>query len=199
MQATSLTKTALKHERDALRRFERYLPTLRIKKQQIQRELDRARAELDLVRKDLGGLLGEVDGWAELLAEDVPLEGLLGPVRMEVAWENVAGVDVPVFAGVEVAIVRYDLERTPLWVDRALVVLRKVVELVSREQVLEERRRRLGRELRTAAQRVNLFERIKIPEAQGNIRHIAVHLGDQQTAAFGWALRSRRKATGGTA
>jgi V/A-type H+-transporting ATPase subunit D len=60
--------------------------------------------------------------------------------------------------------------------------------------VLHDQLRRLKRELRVTAQRVNLFERIKIPEAQGHIRRISVHLGDQQTAAFGWALLAKRKA-----
>jgi V/A-type H+-transporting ATPase subunit D len=59
--------------------------------------------------------------------------------------------------------------------------------------VLEEQLRRLARELRLTAQRVNLFEKIKIPEAQDHIRRLAIYLGDQQTAAFGWALESKRK------
>ena len=59
--------------------------------------------------------------------------------------------------------------------------------------VLEEQLRRLARELRLTAQRVNLFEKVKIPEAQDHIRRLAIYLGDQQTAAFGWALESKRK------
>ena len=41
----------------------------------------------------------------------------------------------------------------------------------------------LERELRTTAQRVNLFEKVKIPEAKENIRVIGIYLGDQQTSA----------------
>ena len=37
--------------------------------------------------------------------------------------------------------------------------------------------------MRSTAQRVNLFEKVKIPEARENIRVIGIYLGDQQTSA----------------
>ena len=48
---------------------------------------------------------------------------------------------------------------------------------------LEQQIKLLGKELRTTSQRVNLFEKVKIPEAKDNIRRIGIYLGDQQTAA----------------
>jgi len=194
MRKVRLTKTTLKQQRDALRRYERYLPTLRIKKQQLQREIERTQGELRRVSDESDTLLGEMDEWVELLAEEVGLEGLLELERVEVSWDNVAGVDVPVFVKAHTRIDHYDLCSTPPWVDHAVGALQKVIGLSSHHEVLKEQQRRLQRELRMTAQRVNLFERIKIPETQGNIRRIAVHLGDQQTAAFGWALLAKRKA-----
>ena len=41
----------------------------------------------------------------------------------------------------------------------------------------------LGMELKTTTQRVNLFEKVKIPEAKENIRLIGIYLGDQQTSS----------------
>ena len=41
----------------------------------------------------------------------------------------------------------------------------------------------LGKERRLTSQRVNLFEKVKIPEAKENIRMISIYLGDQQTSA----------------
>ena len=49
--------------------------------------------------------------------------------------------------------------------------------------VLEEQVRLLLLELRTTTQRVNLFEKVKIPETKANIKKISVYLGDQQVAA----------------
>ena len=49
--------------------------------------------------------------------------------------------------------------------------------------VLEEQRRRIAEELRTTSQRVNLFEKVKIPACMENIRVIKIAIGDEQTAA----------------
>ena len=40
------TKNELKAQREALKRYERFLPMLQLKKQQLQREVRRAEAEL---------------------------------------------------------------------------------------------------------------------------------------------------------
>ena len=49
--------------------------------------------------------------------------------------------------------------------------------------ILKEQVRLLHAELRTTTQRVNLFEKVKIPETRENIRRISVYLGDQQVSA----------------
>ena len=50
-------------------------------------------------------------------------------------------------------------------------------------------------ELKQTSQRVNLFEKVKIPEAIENIRVIEVYLGDQQTAAVVRGKIAKKKLT----
>jgi V/A-type H+-transporting ATPase subunit D len=193
MPRISLNKTELKKQRDALQRFQRYLPMLQLKKQQLQAEVERVRREqarvLDAGQRQRKAMLG----WVALLAEDVGLETLIALERVEIEWGNTAGVQVPVFVQAHLRIAPYDLFVTPPWVDRAVESLRTLLALQAEATVLEEQSRRLAQELRLTAQRVNLFEKIKIPDAQDHIRRLAIYLGDQQTAAFGWALESKRK------
>jgi len=193
MPRIKLTKTELKRQKEALRRFERYLPMLQMKKQQLQREIDRVRHALDDARARLGASLEAVDEWCELLGEEVGLDGLLALREVELRWENIAGVDVPEVAQVHLQVEEYDLFTLPLWVDAAVAALRELAGQAAEAEVLTEQERRLARELRVTSQRVNLFEHVKIPEARENIRRISVYLGDQQTAAFGWALTAKRK------
>jgi V/A-type H+-transporting ATPase subunit D len=75
------------------------------------------------------------------------------------------------------------LARTPAWLDSAVEAMKKALLIDLEAQIVEEQRRRLDKELRTTTQRVNLFEKVKIPEARDNIKKIQVYLGDQQTAA----------------
>ena len=49
--------------------------------------------------------------------------------------------------------------------------------------VLQEQARLIREELTITTQRVNLFEKVKIPETKENIRVIRIYMGDQQTAA----------------
>ena len=59
--------------------------------------------------------------------------------------------------------------------------------------MLDEQVRLLSQELKTTIQRVNLFEKVKIPEAKANIKKISVYLGDEQTAAVVRSKISKNK------
>ena len=60
---------------------------------------------------------------------------------------------------------------------------REIARLDALVKTLRTQVELLERELRSTAQRVNLFEKVKIPEARENIRVIGIYLGDQQTSA----------------
>jgi len=179
-----LTKNELKKQKDALKMYQRYLPTLMLKKQQLQ-------AEIRVTEVRIGELKGQrnhvdtvLNFWIAVFGE----KGIFTPEilkisRVKTGQGNVAGVAIPIFEGAEFEVFPYDLALTPLWLDEAVDKLKQVLLLELETQVLEEQRRRLDRELRITTQRVNLFEKVKIPETRDNIRKIQVYLGDQQTAA----------------
>ena len=52
-----------------------------------------------------------------------------------------------------------------------------------KREVYEEQRRLVAEELQQTSQRVNLFEKVRIPECKEAIRVIKIALGDEQTAA----------------
>ena len=76
----------------------------------------------------------------------------------------------------------YDLFRTPLWVDAALIVSKEMITNKAQLSIYERQCAILKEELRITTQRVNLFEKVKIPEVKENIRVIRIYLGDMQTA-----------------
>ena len=107
--------------------------------------------------------------------------------------ENIAGVTVPKFEELKFKDVEYDVDDYPLWVDTALVKLREIARLDALVSTLRKQEALLEKELRSTSQRVNLFEKVKIPEAKENIRVIGVYLGDQQTAAVVRGKISKKK------
>lgn len=187
--AVKLTKNELKVQKDRLKQFQRYLPTLQLKKQQLQAVVMQAAAQLEQVERQRQAAVAGLDDWVAVFAEndsfppDKRLEALVRPRSVVCGQENIAGVTVPVFQELTFEDIQYDVADYPLWVDSAAVRLREIAGLDAMAKTLRQRVTLLERELRATAQRVNLFEKVKIPEAKENIRVIGIYLGDQQTSA----------------
>ena len=189
-----LTKGELKRQRDALRQYERYLPTLQLKKQQLQIESLRQKTVLGEKRFQELTKRTAAEAWAGLLAEPgVDIRSWVRPREVVTTLRNVAGIDLPVFRRLEFEPAEYDLFITPLWVDAAIKALRDLVMLREEISILEKGLALLRDELRVTTQRVNLFEKIKIPQAREAIRRIRIYIGDQTANAVGRSKIAKRK------
>lgn len=187
--AVKLTKNEQKLQKDRLKQYQRYLPTLQLKKQQLQMVIRQIEAEVAEMRQKQKQLVLAMQVWIAVFhentvfTEELSLENIIKIDRVERSVGNIAGVAIPVFKELSFLPICYDLEDYPLWVDQALESLRDVSRFDALIATLEQQVKLLNRELRTTSQRVNLFEKVKIPEAKENIRRIGIYLGDQQTAA----------------
>jgi V/A-type H+-transporting ATPase subunit D len=178
------TKGELKRQRDAQERFERYLPTLQLKQQQLQLEVRNVEKLLYLKRVEIDRIKEDMSEWIGILGDkDVDLSPWVRPKEIITSTANIAGVTIPVLKLAEFPKVDYDLFMTPLWVDSAVAAIRKLAELIAETDIIEEQLKLLSNELRITMQRVNLFEKVKIPECKDNIRVIRIYLGDQDTNA----------------
>ncbi|MDD6352268.1 MAG: V-type ATP synthase subunit D [Lachnospiraceae bacterium] len=197
--AVKLTKNEQKVQKDHLKQYQRYLPTLQLKKQQLQSVIMQVNAELKAKEAEREAMVGNLDDWIAVFAEnqifpeDKKLDDLVQPDQVLVTTENIAGVKVPAFQELTFKDISYNVADYPLWVDTAVIKLREIARLDALVSTLEKQVELLGKELRTTSQRVNLFEKVKIPEAKENIRIIGVYLGDQQTAAVVRGKISKKK------
>ena len=186
-------------QKDRLKQYQRYLPTLQLKKQQLQMVIMQTRAELEQKEAERGQMIGDLDDWVAVFAEnnifdeEKKLDNLIEPDTVISKKENIAGVTVPKFVELTFKDISYDIDDYPLWVDTALIKLREIARLDALVSTLRKQEELLEKELRATSQRVNLFEKVKIPEAKENIRKIGVYLGDQQTAAVVRGKISKKK------
>ena len=188
-----LTQSELKRQRDALRQYERYLPTLQLKKQLVQLEIVHQESALREREAFLSGMKEAAENWSGLLIEALGIRQWLIPAKVITGKKNVAGIDLPVFERVDFEVVEYDLFLAPLWVDTGLEALRDMVRLQEEMRVIGEGISILRHELRITTQRVNLFEKVKIPETREAIRLIRISLGDQMTGAIGRSKIAKKK------
>lgn len=102
---------------------------------------------------------------------------------VQIEEENLVGTRLPILRGIEFQVAEYSRMVTPFWVDQLIADLRQVAEHRIKRQVLEERLLLLEVAARRITQRVNLFEKVLIPQAEANIRRIAIFFSDQERAA----------------
>jgi V/A-type H+-transporting ATPase subunit D len=187
-------KTSLKAQRDALAKYNKFLPILQLKKMQLMLVIRRLEPQVEAQAAALAQAVEASQPWAALLSDPAAAVGdFLQVERVETGRDNIAGVEVPEFQEVVFAPVEYSLFSTPAWLDLALEALRSIVGLREELKVLREKERLLRAELATTTQRVNLFEKKLIPELKANIRRIKIFLGDEETAAVGRAKLAKAK------
>jgi V/A-type H+-transporting ATPase subunit D len=187
------TKHELKAQREALDRFHRFLPTLELKKQQLQKEVRQVEAALRASQQREAEVWAELRPWVKLLDSTERFAPYVQVREIVTATSNIAGVSVPAYVDIGFEEPEVDFYETSAWHEEAVAVLRELTAVRAEQVVLDVQRRLLAEELRITSQRVNLFEKVMIPRAEDNIRIIQIALGDAQTAAVARAKIAKGK------
>ncbi len=196
MGKIKFTKTELKKQQDAQKQFERFLPTLQLKKQQLQFEVRQSGEQLEANLAARRALTVRLAGLLAFFGPERDAEMISGLVKIRAVRRgsgNIAGIAIPIFEGVDFEPLTWDLFATDWFVDDAVRALKEEVELREAYKILKEQYDLLSAELRTTSQRVNLFEKVKIPECRENIRRIRIMLGDLETSAVARSKIAKRK------
>lgn len=195
MAQIKLTKTELRLQQVKLAQLQKYLPTLQLKKALLQIEVSQAVIEIEEALKVCGDQEKALEKMA-LLFSDRSSSLFFSSIKIKqvkVRYENIAGVEVPLFEGVDFEEPSYSLFDTPLWYESAMKEVQALLSAEEKVKVVEEKKEALEKELREVSIRVNLFEKILIPRAQENIKRIKIFLGDQQLAAVSQAKVAKKK------
>lgn len=184
MAKLQLSKSALAREQKSLKTFQRFLPSLDLKRQQVMAERAKAERALAATRREIGRLRRLAGETLPMLAlAEVDLTDLVTLGNVEIGSENVVGTRLPTLAAIETEVRPYGYLCRPQWADRTAELLREMLELRVRVQVEERRVALLELAVKTVTQRVNLFDKVLIPQARGNIKRIRIYLSDMETAA----------------
>ena len=194
MARLTLSKSSLSRESAQLKTFERYLPSLDLKRRQLIAERAKALREFRAIQEEAGSVSQRIAEELPMLSTGrVQLQGLARVTGVALGKENLVGTELPVLREVELELARYPLLGKPHWVDKLEELLKQVLEQRVRAQVLEQRLRLLDDAVRIITQRVNLFEKVLIPRSRENIRKIRIFLADAERAAVVRAKIAKRK------
>ncbi|MBJ7449888.1 MAG: V-type ATP synthase subunit D [Parachlamydiales bacterium] len=195
MAEIKFTKNELRDQQSKLNQLSKYLPTLQLKKAMLQAQAAEVRQELIQLEKHFDLQEKKIDTYAGLFSQYIGIDpyDLARVEEVKKRYENIAGVEIPFFEGVQFKFIEYSLFDTPPWFDVAFQEVRHLMEAKAKVSIAYEKKEAIEKELREVSIRVNLFEKVLIPRCVENIKKIKVFLGDQQLAAVSQAKVAKKK------
>ena len=194
MAKLQLSKSALAEQKKHLKTYQRFLPSLDLKRQQVMAERAKAQSAVVATRREIERFQKEAGEKLPMLAlNEVDLTDLAKLTKINLGTENVVGTRLPKLESIEVEVRPYAMMGRPQWVDRAAEILHDMLELRIRVQVEERRLVLLEQAVKTVTQRVNLFDKVLIPTAKQNIKRIQIYLSDLQTAGVARSKLAKKK------
>ena len=190
-----MTKNGLRDNQHLLKQLQTYLPTLQLKKSLLQTQVMLIKNRIARLFEDLYKRKEDVVRFCDLLSSKYGFDPLeyVKIKHIQKSYENIAGVDLPIFEKVIFTDLEYDLFNTPGWFDIAIEKLKQMITAREKIYVEEEKKRSLQKELKDVSIRVNLFEKILIPRTLNSIKKIRIFLNDQELAAISQAKVAKLK------
>ncbi len=179
-----LTKNALKTEKENLKRYHQFLPMLNLKKKQLQLEIYKTHQAIEEKLQKKLKLEQETGKWSGVFNENIDFTNLIKIENLIIEKTNLAGLEIPILKSISFSESNINFFKYPLWLEPALVALKKLVTLNKQIEILKTQFDLLKDELRIISQRINLFEKIKIPQAKESIKKIMIFLTDFERAGM---------------
>jgi V/A-type H+-transporting ATPase subunit D len=194
MARLALNKSSLSKLSRQLGTYERFLPSLDLKRKQLMAERARAQAALRQTGRAMDLLHERVAEQLPMLASrEIELTNLVRLKAVRLGEENVVGTRLPRLEAAELERREYGYLGMPQWVDRLSDELARMLELRVRLRVEQRRLALLEEAVRKVTQRVNLFEKVLIPRTKEHIRKIRIYLSDGERAAVVRSKIAKRK------
>ena len=154
------------------------LPTIKSKESALRSEVKRAKDTAREYRSRLDALAAEYDYMVALWGEFDPT--LLRVKDVELTEQKIAGVRIPVLAGVSFEQKPYDLFSSPVWYADGVELLKRLAKLGVEYEVYNRKMELLDYARRKTTQKVNLYEKVQIPGYEDAIRKIKRFMEDEE-------------------
>ena len=190
----SLNKGTLASKKKQLLTYQRYLPALELKQQQLMIVQKKEREVLVVMAREKNALFEFVQQQIPMLACDTfRLEKLVELQCWNIEEEYVVGIVLPRLTSVTIQRQPYGYLARPHWVDSYVDCLEKAIRLSLEHDIQLQRVDALMKATQSATQRVNLFSKILVPETKQAIKKIQVYVSDSEAAAVVRAKITKKK------
>lgn len=170
-------KTSLQEMNKQLRIRKRALPTLKNKEAALRLEVRRSKEEIALLGEKLAGRIAGYNEMARLWPEFNP--SLINVKNVEIRAKKVAGVQIPVLGQVNFNTPSFSLFNHPIWFIDGISILKELATIGIEKDFCIRKMKLLDRARKKTTQKVNLYEKIQIPEYEQAILKIKRFLEDE--------------------
>ncbi len=194
MAKLALNKSTLNKESRRLKSYRQVVPALDLKRKQLMAARVETQKLLLAYQAELAQLREKVEGELTLLAShEIDLSTLLKVTKLTLVSQNLVGLKLPLLDELVVERQAYSRLVTPFWVDLLVSCLEEALQLEVRIAIENKRLDLLGKGLQKTTQRLNLFEKVLIPQSEKNLRKIRIALSDAERAGVVRAKIAKNK------
>ena len=171
-------KTSLGELDKGLKMRVKALPTIKSKEAALRLEVKKARDEADGFERLLCQTMGEYDYMVALWGEFDP--ALVRVASVEQAEQKIAGVGIPVLRGVVFEEREWDLFSAPVWWAEGAELVERLMSLRIEHEFMARKTALLDHARKKTTQKVNLYEKVQIPDYQSAILKIKRFMEDEE-------------------
>jgi V/A-type H+-transporting ATPase subunit D len=194
MTQLKLNKASLSLEQRNLKNYQKYLPSLELKRKKLLSEQSIVDRQIKSIKEKETEISTGIENNLPMASEYLDLVKQLMQIKaINIGEENIVGVKLPVFDSVQFSLSEYSYFNTPQWFELLIESVSQLIETRLQLRVLHSRSQILSKALQTVTQRKNLFEKVLIPKALGNIRLIRIFLSDSERAAVVTSKIAKKK------
>jgi len=174
-------KTSLQQLAKQLRIRERALPTLKNKESALRMEVKLSRNRTEELAARIEEILTRQDKdmrmWSEFDFSLVKVSGV------KMGYRKIAGVNIPELEDIEFTVKDYNLFLSPGWFPAGIRMLKELIGLTIEREISRRKTEILEVARRKTTQKVNLYEKVQIPEYRQAIMKIKRFLEDEENLA----------------
>ena len=157
---------------------ERALPTLKNKESALRVEVKKAKKKAEELDEKVAEKRRELDDMMRLWGEFDP--SLVRIKDVKLSSKKIAGVLTPILENIDFEVSDYNMFEAPAWFPDGIDILEKITKIAIEREVFARKTELLDYARKKTTQKVNLYEKVQIPEYQDAIRKIKRFLEDEE-------------------
>lgn len=170
-------KSAIQQYKKQLEIREKALPTLQSKETALRMEVKKSKQALESKQKQVEEEMKKLENMDRFWVE---FPELIQIKNAEVKIRNIAGVRIPLLASVNYEVADYALFSQPAWIPTGVDILKKIIRLRVEIKITERQFQILNLARKKTTQKVNLYEKVQIPQYQNAMRMVKRFLEDKE-------------------